>query len=261
MMVKLQKKQSLFKILMQRLLLLFFISNYFNNTFAYENLQIHNPKPSTYYEPSSRGGYLGLSAGIIGVSALVAAGVLYLMPENVTKWNRDETAMIFKKWGEKTSKGPIVDNDELWLNYIAHPYFGSIYYLQPRMAGYDWSISALFSFVASTFFWEYGIEAFAEVPSWQDIIITPAIGSIIGEGAYQLIRYIQMNDNKLFGQWWLGKSIIWLFDPLGNLIYSTGLGELFGICNKNAKNNKVEVITTPIMPIKGGVKLSMIIRF
>lgn len=218
-------------------------------------------KPSTYYEPSSRWGYLGLSIGLIGVSSVAATGLLYIMPESVTKWNRDDINDIFNKWKMRVKQGPVVDNDELWLNYIAHPYFGAIYYLQPRMAGFDWSASALFSFMASSFFWEYGIEGFAEIPSWQDIIITPAVGALLGEGFYRLIRYIQTNNNELFGSWWLGKSIIWILDPLGSLIYSTGLGEALGIYNINDKS-KPEVISSPILiNKKGKFGLSLYIRF
>ncbi len=218
-------------------------------------------KPPTYYEPSSKGGYLGISIGLIGISSLAAAGLLYIMPESVTKWDRDDINDIFNKWKTRVKQGPIVDGDELWLNYIAHPYFGALYYLQPRMAGFDWHVSALFSFVASSFFWEYGIEGFAEIPSWQDIIITPAFGSLIGEGFYQLIRYIQMNNNELFGSWWLGKTIIWILDPLGSLIYSTGLGEAFGVYNIN-DSRKPEFISSPILPNgKGGFGINLLIRF
>ncbi|MFZ2890098.1 DUF3943 domain-containing protein, partial [Sulfuricurvum sp.] len=42
--------------------------------------------------------------------------------------------------------------------------------------------SAAFSTLMSTFFWEYGYEAFAEVPSIQDLIFTPLVGSLFGEG-------------------------------------------------------------------------------
>ncbi len=217
-------------------------------------------KKATIYEPTSRGGYLGLSSGIVIVSSLVVAGVLFVVPESVSKWNRDEMKNLFKNYRKKVSSGPVVDNDELWLNYIAHPYIGALYYLQPRMAGFSWAESALFSFGASTFFWEYGIEGFAEIPSWQDIIITPAIGSLLGEGFYRLIYYIQSNDNELFGSWWLGKIVVWLLDPLGNLIYSTGFGELFGIYNKNELNKK-GFISTPILPTKDGLQISFIYRF
>lgn len=249
-----------------KILLIFLLS--INITFANNTQNLlknaQEYKPASYYEPTSKGGYLGLSVGLMFVGALLATGALYLMPESVTNWDKSEAGDIFVKWKTKTRKGPVVDNDELWLNYIAHPYFGAVYYLQPRIAGFDWVNSVLYSFVASNFFWEYGVEGFAEIPSWQDIIITPAIGSILGEGFYQIIRYIQMNNNELFGQWWLGKLVIWILDPLGSLIYSTGLGEVFGIYNKNSLGPKKspEIISTPILPNgKGGFSVNLIVRF
>lgn len=215
----------------------------------------------TYYEPSDRGAYLGLSVGIIAVASFLAMGTLYVLPESVSNWNRADmkSGKIFKKYRRNVSNSPVVDKDELWLNFVAHPYVGAIYYLQPRMAGFSWAEGAIFSFVASTFYWEYGLESFAEVPSWQDLILTPALGALLGEGFYQLIRYIHRNDNELFGSWWAGKIVLWLLDPLGSLIQNTGLGELFDVYNKNAK---AELITTPILPNgKGGVQVGFVIRF
>lgn len=239
-----------------------------DHTFLYSNniddlLKNVQIKPPTYYEPDSGGKYLSLSAGIIVAGTFSALGILYLMPESVTRWDKSEIEIIFSKWNKKTSKGPIIDNDEVWLNYIMHPYFGSLYYLQPRMAGFDWASSVFFSIIVSTFFWEYGVEAFAEVPSWQDIIITPAIGSLLGEGFYRLIRYIQMNNNELFGQLWLGKLITFILDPLGSLINDAGIGELFGIYNKNdSSNSKMSMFLTPILPnFNGGFSMNLIIKF
>lgn len=213
----------------------------------------------TYYEPNNKGGYLGLSIGVVLGTSVVVAALLYAMPESVTRWNKSEMKHLFRNYKRKVSQGPVVDNDKFWINYIGHPYAGAVYYLQPRIAGFAWSESVFFSFAASSFFWEYGIEGFAEIPSWQDLIITPAIGSLIGEGFYRIIRYIQNNNNRLFGRWWLGKAVIWILDPLGSIIHNTGLGELFGIYNKNAKS---EIITTPLLPNgRGGVQLGLAIRF
>ena len=70
-----------------------------------------------------------------------------------------------------------------------------------------------------------------------------------------------MNNNELFGSWWLGKSIIWILDPLGSLIYSTGLGEAFRIYNINDRE-KPQFISSPIiLNGKGGFGLSLMVRF
>jgi small subunit ribosomal protein S1 len=47
------------------------------------------------------------------------------------------------------------------MNYVAHPYWGAVYYMQGRNAGYGPLGSFLVAFTASTFMWEYGVEAFA----------------------------------------------------------------------------------------------------
>lgn len=183
------------------------------------------------YAPNSRWKYLGTSVGILGVSLVIGIVGLYLMPESVTNWDREKFGI--KSWFENVRMGPKLDNDSFIFNEILHPYFGAMYYMQPRMAGFSWMASALFSFITSTLFWEYGLEAFVEVPSWQDLVITPLLGSILGEGFYQLTRYIQRNEGKLFGSLFLGRLVIALMDPIGFVIRDLGLGEALGIYNKH----------------------------
>ncbi len=183
------------------------------------------------YAPNSRWKYLGTSVGILGVSLVIGIVGLYLMPESVTNWDREKFGV--KSWFENVRMGPKLDNDSFIFNEILHPYFGAMYYMQPRMAGFSWMASAFFSFITSTLFWEYGLEAFVEVPSWQDLVITPLLGSILGEGFYQLTRYIQRNEGKLFGSLFLGRLVIALMDPIGFVIRDLGLGEALGIYNKH----------------------------
>lgn len=186
------------------------------------------------YAPDSRWKYLGTSVGILGVSLVIGIVGLYLMPESVTNWDREKFGI--KSWFENVRMGPKLDNDSFIFNEILHPYFGAMYYMQPRMAGFSWMASAFFSFITSTLFWEYGLEAFVEVPSWQDLVITPLLGSILGEGFYQLTRYIQRNEGKLFGSLFLGRLVIALMDPIGFVIRDLGLGEALGIHNKHDKH-------------------------
>ncbi|WP_229256463.1 DUF3943 domain-containing protein [Helicobacter pylori] len=183
------------------------------------------------YAPNSRWKYLGASIGILGVSSVIGIVGLYLMPESVTNWDKEKFGV--KSWFENVRMGPKLDNDSFIFNEILHPYFGAMYYMQPRMAGFSWMASAFFSFITSTLFWEYGLEAFVEVPSWQDLVITPLLGSILGEGFYQLTRYIQRNEGKLFGSLFLGRLAIALMDPIGFIIRDLGLGEALGIYNKH----------------------------
>ena len=149
---------------------------------------------------------------------LVGAGVatmgfLYLMPSSFTNWEDDDKSP-FSKWWDNVSGGPVWDKDDFFLNYIAHPYVGALYYMGARSAGADAFDSFLYSFALSTFFWECGIEAFAEKPSIQDLIVTPVGGAIIGEGFYLAKRRIIENDYELLESKFLGKTALLFMDPI-----------------------------------------------
>lgn len=185
------------------------------------------------YFPNSKWGYLGLSASLTITGSLIGAGVLYLLPESVTKWNKEELKRnLGSNYLKQIKKGPVVDKDEWWLNWITHPYWGAVYYLQTRRAGFNWAFSSFYSFLCSTLFWEYGLEAFAEVPSWQDLIVTPAIGALFGELFFLGINHIQSNNSKLLNSKFLGGLTLFLLDPIGFIIQDLKLGEVMGLKNK-----------------------------
>lgn len=143
-------------------------------------------------------------------------GFLYLMPESFTNWDKDDAKFnkLFDKWWEHVKAGPVMDEDDFALNYIAHPYCGAVYYMAARSSGLTPLNSFFYSTILSTFFWEYGIEAFAEIPSKQDLIITPIVGSIFGEGFYLWKRNILQNDYKLLNSRILGKTMVFFMDPI-----------------------------------------------
>ncbi len=180
-----------------------------------------------YYKPDSAGKYLGTTIGLLSGGIVVSIVGLYLMPESVTNWDRSRFGL--QAWYEDVRIGPVIDRDNFFLNGITHPYFGAVYYMQPRVAGYSWAESALFSFITSAIFWEYGIEAFVEIPSWQDLIYTPAIGSIFGEIFYQSTKYIQSHNNRLFGSKILGHILVAFMDPIGMIMRDLGLAKMVGI--------------------------------
>lgn len=197
----------------------------------------------TYYKPDSPNTYLNTTIGLLGGGIIVSIIGLYIMPESVTNWDRSRFG--FKAWLQDVKIGPVIDVDNFWLNGVAHPYFGAVYYMQPRVAGYSWAESTLFSFITSSIFWEYGIEAFVEIPSWQDLIYTPAMGSIFGEIFYQSTKYIQSNDNRLFGSRILGLIVVGLMDPIGVIMRDFGLAKSMGA-------HDVRQITSYAMPMRVG---------
>jgi len=142
---------------------------------------------------------LGYDTAMYVGATVIAFGVLYAMPESVTNWNKEEMKEkgIAYKWKENVKAGPVWDEDDWVLNWITHPYSGGVYYMTARSSGFNMFESFLYSAFMSTFFWEYGIEAFAEIPSKQDLIITPVLGSVVGEGFFYAKKSILRHDKKL----------------------------------------------------------------
>lgn len=158
-----------------------------------------------------------------GVST-VAFGVLWVSPESFSKWDKKEIRErgILYKWKQNISQPPIIDKDKWQLNYIAHPYCGGLYYLTARSSGFKPLESFVYSFLMSTFFWEYGIEAFAERPSAQDLIITPVLGSLVGEGFYYIKKGILKNDCRILNSRVLGVTTLVLIDPFNTFLDAVG---------------------------------------
>ncbi|NDV97049.1 DUF3943 domain-containing protein [Dysgonomonas sp. 521] len=163
---------------------------------------------------------LALNSGVLYGAGFLALGVLYALPENATAWNKSETIHTppFKRWWRNVKKGPVVDKDNFIFNYVLHPYGGAAYYMGARSQGFNILYSALYATGVSTIFWEYGIEAFMEIPSLQDLIITPIAGTLMGEGFYILKRHIVANDYRLFGSPVLGNIVAYLIDPVNEVI-------------------------------------------
>ncbi len=50
---------------------------------------------------------------------------------------------LFKKWQSNITKGPHVDGDNFFFNYVSHPYCGGVYYITARSSGFG-RIESLF---------------------------------------------------------------------------------------------------------------------
>lgn len=185
----------------------------------------HQDRSSIEYPPSKRDfKKLGYNTSLFFGSSLVIFGMLYLCPEDVSGWDKEEMADngITKKWSENIKEGPIMDKDNFFFNYITHPYAGGVYYVTARSSGFNRFESFFYSTLMSTFFWEYGVEAFAEVPSYQDIVITPLIGSVVGEGFFYAKKEILKHDSRILGSTFLGVTTLLIMDPFNTII--DGLG-------------------------------------
>jgi hypothetical protein len=140
------------------------------------------------------------------------------MPSSVTKWEDDgERKSLSQKWKENVKAGPVWDEDEFFINYIGHPVSGAWYYTLARNDGFDEFDSFLYSVFLSTFVWEYGYEAFAEIPSIQDLFSTPIIGSLMGEGMYYLEKQLDANSGIIWGSKYLGNISYFFLNPFGRM--------------------------------------------
>lgn len=156
-------------------------------------------------------------------------GLLWMMPESVTKWNKEEIRNqggVFEMYKDNIKAGPVMDKDDWYFNWIGHPISGAAYYVMARHAGLSKWESFGYSVVMSTFFWEYGFEAVAEIPSIQDIIITPVIGSLLGELFYSAEAHILANGKKVLGSKTLGKISLVILNPMGAI--SNGINKILG---------------------------------
>jgi hypothetical protein len=170
---------------------------------------------------------LGLGTGMFFGATVIAFGVLYAMPESVTNWDKEDMKEngITNKWKQNVKAGPVWDEDDWVLNWITHPYAGGVYYMTARSSGFNMFESFVYSTIMSTFFWEYGVEAFAEIPSYQDLIITPIVGSVIGEGFFYAKKSILKHDRKVLNSKVLGYTSLLLMDPFNTLLDSFGYKE------------------------------------
>lgn len=173
--------------------------------------------------------------------------VLECLPEDATSWNRAELqdVPLFKRWRDHVLReGPEWDHDKFYFNYILHPYAGAVYFMAARSCGFNFWQSLLYCSLISNVGWEFGIEAFMERPSYQDLFITPIVGSIIGEMFYKLKRKIVRNGYRLGGSPVLGNIVVFLIDPVNEVI------GLFGgnPARKAAKRMRTELTSSFIYP-------------
>ncbi|WP_325893289.1 DUF3943 domain-containing protein [Grimontia sp. NTOU-MAR1] len=161
---------------------------------------------------------MGQTYTILGLS-VATVGLMTFLPESVTNWTAEDRdfSNLGKKWWDNVSEGPVWDKDDHYLNYVMHPYFGGVYYTAARHSGFNEFESFLYSFTMSTFFWEYGVEAFAEVPSIQDIIVTPLFGAAVGEWMYLTEQHIVADGGEVMGSETLGDVSLFLLNPVGHI--------------------------------------------
>ena len=187
-----------------------------------------------------------VNASVLCGAYVGALFVLEMLPEDATNWNRAEFyhVPLWTRWRKHVLKqGPEWDHDNPMFNMVLHPYSGAAYFMAARSCGFSFWGSLLFSTCISTVAWEFGIEAFMERPSYQDIFITPLVGSVIGEGFFRIKRHIVMNNYTLAGSPILGNIVAFLVDPVNEVVGLIGGNP----ARKLVKEHKLQVQSMPMI--------------
>jgi hypothetical protein len=161
------------------------------------------------------------TAFFVGYEA-VAAGILYLLPESVTQWTVEDRRTSLQHWWDNV-RHPQWDTDHWYVNYLGHPYFGAIAYIRAR----ERRFGALGGFGYAAFLsglYEYGIEALFERPSYQDLLVTPVGGLLLGALLFDPIREHIRRKSELN---WYDHVTLALTDPLG--VSNSLMERLWGI--------------------------------
>jgi len=162
---------------------------------------------------------VGRAELFIGGTELFGITVLMLSPKEVTGWSPDWAQDAWRNVRRSLSSAPVWDDDDWQLNYIGHPIAGSFYYNSLRSQHASIFHSFLFA-TAQSFIWEYFIEATAEKPSTQDLIVTPIAGAILGESVHQLTMNMRRNGFNFFE-----KVFVLILNPL--FVLNNGFGPRF----------------------------------
>lgn len=154
----------------------------------------------------------------------VAIGIIYFLPESISGWTEeDKDEYSFSKWVNNV-RNPVWDEDEWYVNYILHPYWGAAYYIRARERGFGRQQSFWYSVLLSTLY-EFGAEALFEPVSYQDLVVTPVAGALLGEYVFDPLRKkIRAKSGRLD---WSDKTVLLLTDPLG--VVSEATSRLLGV--------------------------------
>ena len=167
---------------------------------------------------------IGRAELFIGGAELFGAIVLIVTPKKLTKWSHDWEQEAWRHI-KRSLKLPVWDDDNWKINFIGHPIAGSFYYNSLRSQHASIFHSFLFA-TAQSFIWEYIIEATSEKPSTQDLIITPIVGSILGETIHKLTMSMRRNGFNFFE-----KIFVLIFNP--PFVFNNGFGSRFNPVRQN----------------------------
>jgi hypothetical protein len=136
----------------------------------------------------SRSGRYAYSIGLFTVASVgVHAGLIQTKGIDWGKAVRAERFVL------AYTMPPQWDNDTWHYNFVVHPVMGYIAYTGFRNRGGTMLGGFVSTTIASSMY-EYVFASWTQRPSIQDLIITPVLGSLLGETSHQIKRAVLKNQ-------------------------------------------------------------------
>ena len=143
--------------------------------------------------------------------------ILELTGTNMLVWGVDKFVLkadyaqiSLATWNYNFKNGWEWDKDRFGINFIGHPYSGTLSFNAGRANGYNYLQSFSFS-AAGSLMWEYLGEN--SRPSYNDIINTPVNGAFLGEILYRLSSNI-LDDRTRGSTRFFRELVAGLIDPM-----------------------------------------------
>jgi len=152
----------------------------------------------------------GYSQAILWPSSIAGHLYLYVREDNIN-WSTIVTRNRYKR---TFTSPPVWDRDSISWNYGVHPIMGSFSYLAYRNRKAHWAEAFAGSAINSAIY-EYIIAGGTQQPSINDMIVTPVLGSLLGEGIYRLKKQLLRDHHLNF----IEKVAITVTDPFEVFYY------------------------------------------
>ena len=143
--------------------------------------------------------------------------ILYFAPTDYTHWM---DGIKLDTYSSTFTRPPVWDKDPWYINYLGHPYQGAFYYNSVRQQGMSMGGSLAFSTFHSLV-WEFLMEGSVEQPSINDLLVTPIVGSIVGEGVHRATKKMALNGFRFWE-----KVFVIVFNP--NYVLRNGFAKRIG---------------------------------
>lgn len=144
---------------------------------------------------------------ILGFEA-IGYGILAALPTEISQWEKGDFNRFIYNYKNTFTKPPVFDHDKWYINYMAHPYQGALFYNAVRSQNAKIWQSGLFC-LGHVLVYEYLIEGGAEQPSIQDLIVTPISGILLGEAIHRATMAMAKNGFK-----WYEATAVVILDPM-----------------------------------------------